>query len=67
MTEETVRELAHAADLPLGEERLALIASQLGEWLGAANELSRKLSAPEHWTILPITTFRHPGVEGSEE
>jgi hypothetical protein len=67
MNEETVRELARAADLPLGEERLALVAGQLGPWLVAANELSRKLAAHEHQAILPITTFRHPESEGSAE
>jgi hypothetical protein len=67
MNEQTVRELARAANLPLGEERLALIAPQLEEWLAAANELSRKLAADEHRAILPITTFTHPGAEGSAE
>lgn len=67
MNEETVRELARAADLPLGPERPALIAPQLSVWLEAANELSRKMSAREHWTLTPITVFRHPGTEGREE
>jgi hypothetical protein len=67
MNEDTVRELARAADLPLGPERPALIAPQLGTWLVAANELSRTLSAPEHRTLTPITVFRHPVAEGGEE
>jgi hypothetical protein len=67
MNEETVRELARAADLPLGPKRPALIALQLAVWLEAANELSRKLSAPEHSTLTPITVFRHPPTEGMEE
>jgi hypothetical protein len=67
MNEETVREIARAADLPLGPERPALIAPQLATWLDAANELSRKMSAPEHLTLTPITVFRHPVTERGEE
>jgi hypothetical protein len=67
MNEQHVRALADAAELPLDEERLSLIAPQLGAWLEAANELSRKLAAGEHQAMLPITIFRHPGQEGSEE
>jgi hypothetical protein len=67
MDERTVRELARAADLALGEERLRLIGPQLDAWLTAANELSRKLEAEEHRAVLPITVFRHPTVEGREE
>jgi hypothetical protein len=67
MDEQTVRELAQAADLALGEERLRLIGPQLDAWLTAANELSRKLEAEEHRAVLPITVFRHPTVEGREE
>lgn len=67
MNEETVRELATAADLPVDDERLRLIARQLRAWLTAANELSRKLAADEHRELLPITVFRHPASEGREE
>mgnify|MGYP000394966716 CR=1 FL=1 len=67
MNEETIRELARAADLPLDAERSALIAPQLSVWLEAANELSREMSAHEHWTLAPITVFRHPGAHGREE
>jgi hypothetical protein len=67
MDERTVRGLARAADLPLGDERLALIAPQLGAWLAAANELSRKLAGEEHQDVVPVTVFRHPMAEGREE
>jgi hypothetical protein len=67
MDENTVHELARAADLPLSEERLALLAPQLGTWLAAANELSRKLAADEHRPLIPITVFGHPSAEGREE
>jgi hypothetical protein len=67
VNERTVRELSEAADLPIGQERLAPIAHQLGEWLEAANELSRKLAASEHQAIVPIAVFRHPIREGKEE
>jgi hypothetical protein len=67
MDENTVRKLAGAADLPLTDERAAVLAPQLGAWLSAANELNAKLSADEHRDVLPITTFSHPGAEGSDE
>jgi hypothetical protein len=67
MNEETVRELARMADLERDEDRPALIAPQLAVWIEAANELSRVLAEPEHQTVLPITTLRHPGYEGREE
>jgi Asp-tRNA(Asn)/Glu-tRNA(Gln) amidotransferase C subunit len=66
MDEETVRRLARAADLELPAERLPLVARQLGAWLDAANELNAKLAEEDHVTVVPITTFRHPGAEGKE-
>jgi hypothetical protein len=66
MDEETVRGLARAADLDLPEERLPLVARQLGTWLDAANDLSKKLAQEEHTAVLPITTFQHPRTDGSE-
>jgi hypothetical protein len=65
--ESTVRELARVAGLPLDDERLALVAPQLGVWLDAANELSRKVAAEEHRALLPATVFRQPAAEGREE
>jgi hypothetical protein len=65
--EAIVLNLARAADLPLEKGRARLIAPQLGTWIEAANELSRKLAAAEHAAVQPITTFRHPGYEGGEE
>jgi hypothetical protein len=65
--EQAVRKLCDAADLDVGDERLALIAPQLSAWVEAANELSRKLAAPEHRVVQPITVFRHPPTERSEE
>ena len=67
MNEQTVKALCNAADLQLGEERLSLIAPQLSSWLEAANELSRKLAAAEHETVLPAVGFRHPAQEAREE
>jgi hypothetical protein len=64
--DETVRRLASAADLPLEEGRASLIAPQLGAWIDAANELSRKMAAAEHAAVQPIMTFRHPGHEREE-
>jgi hypothetical protein len=65
--EQAVRKLCEAADLDVGEERLALIAPQLSAWLDAANELNRKLASPEHRVVQPIAVFRHPPTEGSDE
>ena len=67
MNEQEVKALGEAAELPLGDDRLALIAPQLTAWLEAANELNRAMAAPEHQTVLPITVFRHPPQEGREE
>ena len=58
--EDGVAALARAADLPLAPDRLALVAGQLGEWLTAANELSRKLADERHREVTPITVFTHP-------
>lgn len=67
MNEKTVKALSEAADLPLGEERLSLIAPRFAGWLVVANELSRTLAAAEHQTVLPITGFRQGTQEGREE
>jgi hypothetical protein len=58
--EQGVRLLARAAGLPLDDERLPAVAELLGTWLGAANELSRTMSAPEHLAVMPATVFTHP-------
>jgi hypothetical protein len=65
--EEAVARLAAAADLPLPAERRALVAGQLAEWLGAANELSAKMSAPEHRSLMPATVFTHLDPVGGDE
>lgn len=67
MDEKTVQALAQAAELPLAEERLAMIGVQLATWIQGANELARTLRAPDHWTVTPVTVFRHPNVEGRQE
>ena len=58
--------LAQAADLPLAVGSAAIAGELLAAWLPAANELSRKMSAIEHATLLPITVFIHaaPDAEG---
>jgi hypothetical protein len=60
---EAVRTLAVAADLPLEPPRAADLAERLTLWLAAANELSAKMSAPEHRQRAPITSFTHPEPE----
>jgi hypothetical protein len=62
-----VRTLAAAANLPLAAGREAKLAAALGEWLGAANELSAKMAAAEHLEITPVTVFRHPVAEESSD
>jgi Asp-tRNA(Asn)/Glu-tRNA(Gln) amidotransferase C subunit len=64
---EDVRALAEIAELPLAEGREGPIAEQLAEWLTAANELNRKMSAAQHWRITPITVFTHPDSQGMKE
>jgi hypothetical protein len=55
--------LAQAADLALDAERAAVVGELLAAWLPAANELSRKMSALEHQTLLPATVFTHASAD----
>ena len=55
-----VRTLAAMAELPLPQGRESSIAPILNTWVKDANELSRKMSAAQHWTVTPATTFVHP-------
>lgn len=67
MNEQHIRALAEAAELPLSEDRLALVAPLLSTWLDDANELSSSMAAPDRHDLVPITVFRHPTLEGREE
>ena len=67
LDEAAVRALADAADLPLPAGREALVAEQLSTWLTAANELNRKMAAPEHLGVAPITVFTHPTAREGED
>lgn len=55
-----VRALANCAELPLAPGREELIAETLDAWVAEANALSRKMSAAEHWGLVPATVFAHP-------
>ena len=55
--------LAAAAGLPLAPGRAAIAGALLDAWLAPANELSRKMSAPEHMALLPATVFTHPSFD----
>jgi hypothetical protein len=55
-----VRALAGIAELPLAPGRESTIAPILDAWVRDANELSRKMSAAQHWTLTPATLFVHP-------
>jgi hypothetical protein len=65
MTEQTltgtkrVRALARYAALPLASERESAVAAVLDAWLPAADELSRKMSAAAHQSLVPITVLTH--------
>ena len=57
---ETIRILARAADLPLSDDHARTVTRPLLAWIESANELSRKMSAPEHLERMPATAFTHP-------
>jgi hypothetical protein len=63
ISKETVTRLAEAAELPLAEDRVELLAPQLNELVAAANELSRKMAS--HWELPPTIQFTH-APEGKE-
>ncbi len=58
VTGEVVRVLADLATLPLSGSRAADLAPQLAVWIELANELSEKMSAADHRTLIPMTVFR---------
>jgi hypothetical protein len=60
VTEQTIEHLERLADLPLTPERRAAIAPQLRALVEAANELSRKMSAPHLRALTPSVSFVHP-------
>jgi hypothetical protein len=51
--------MAEIANLPLGPGRDEISGALLADWVKAANELSRKMSAAEHQQLLPATVFVH--------
>ena len=61
VSEAAVCSLAAVAALPLAEGRETLLAPLIQTWLSSANELSRKMSEPEHWMLAPIVVVTHPG------
>jgi hypothetical protein len=66
LTAEAVQALGSVAELSFEPERAEDLAERLTVWFAAANELSEKMSAPEHLQRGPITTFTHPDLELSE-
>lgn len=62
--EKTISTLADVAGLPLNTDRRTAVLEVLGAWLPDANELSRKMSAPEHWTVTPATVFTSDVAKG---
>lgn len=57
---ELVKALARSAELPLPPEQVESATAVLSAWLPDANDLNRKMSEPEHWTVTPATVFTHP-------
>jgi hypothetical protein len=57
VTKETVERLCAQADLALAPDRRARLVPMLAALIAAANELSRKMAAPAHRSILPILRF----------
>ena len=64
---DAVRALAAYADLPLAPGREGAVAPVLAAWLADAHALGRKMSAPEHWMLAPVTIFSHPASEDGED
>jgi hypothetical protein len=65
--EDSVRALARVAGIPVREGEAAAITGVLAAWIPDANELSRKMSRPEHWTVTPATVFTQPLADTEEE
>lgn len=57
--DERIRALAQSANLELSDEHARGFAMTLLAWIEDANELSSKMSAPEHLERIPITVFSH--------
>jgi hypothetical protein len=51
--------MAALADLPLAPGRNEISGPLLADWVKAANELSKKMSAAEYQQLLPATVFVH--------
>ena len=61
LPESTTRALGRGGGSPAPEPiARRWSASSSNAWLAAANELSRKMSAPEHWMVTPVSVFAHP-------
>jgi len=56
--------VSQQAGLALEPERLRAVAPIILEWWAAANALSRRMSAPEHQTLVPIVALRHAPAGG---
>lgn len=61
-----VRVLASYAALPLAPGREPIVAAILDAWIPSADELSRKMSAAAHQTLLPVTVLTHVADVGEE-
>lgn len=60
VTSALTRALAEYAELPLAPDRESIVTPILEAWVKDANELSRKMSADDHATLVPATVFVHP-------
>jgi hypothetical protein len=57
VTVESIDRLCRLADLPLSPERRRALAPMLAQLVGAANELSRKMTAARYRAVVPILRF----------
>ena len=63
--QQTVAALTAKGGKALGSAIDVADGAALQRWVDA-NALSRKMSAPEYWTLAPVTIFSHPAPEDHE-
>lgn len=67
ITPEDVERFEKLAGLNLPAGRRPGVAGILNSWIPGANELSQKMSEPQHRNITPNVRFTHPDVDEAIE
>lgn len=67
INETTIEQAEKVADLPLTSQERTLILPTYRAWVEAANELSRKMAAPEYQSLTPSITFMHGEIAEAEQ